>query len=82
MFLTVSDSMAAVVGKFIGRHRFLFKILEGSISFYLVSMVIVFIFIPQVGFVAFVFVLIVTVQETLPDWIDDNITVLLCSGLP
>ncbi len=73
--------MAAVVGKFIGRHRFLFKSLKGSITFYLVSMVIVFIFIPQVGFVAFVFVLIVTVQEVLPDWIDDNITVLLCSGL-
>jgi len=76
--ITYSDSIAAIVGKLIGRVKIFYKTLEGSIAFFLSGLVIVYLT-PKITNDTFelqisVFSLILTaIAEVFPIKIDDNL---------
>jgi len=80
LFLIVGDTMAAIVGKWIGRVRFFGKTLEGSIACFLVcfAMTLWMKGIPvPVGLVG---AAVATVFEVLPIPLDDNFRIPLSAG--
>jgi dolichol kinase len=80
LILILSDTAAALVGKGIGKIRFFRKTLEGSLAFFLLSLLIVWSY-PDVnrssGTLA---ALGATVVEILPIPLDDNLTIPLVAG--
>jgi len=85
MILIISDLTAALVGKRLGRHRFLGKSLEGSVAFFLSALLIVGI-LPKVEYRAGEYVIGATaslagaIVEALPVDIDDNLSIPLVVG--
>lgn len=84
-FVVVGDSLAAVIGRRFGRHRFGNKSIEGSLSCLIgtaVVAIIVAIVVPGIGLrVALGGAMVATIVEALPLGIDDNITVPILCGL-
>ena len=74
LILTIADSFAAIIGKKLGRRKFLNKTVTGSITFFLLGNVILFIFLPQLGLLNFVIVTILTFIEALALPVSDNLT--------
>lgn len=80
-----SDSFAALIGKHFGKIKIGTKTLEGSLTFFIVSTIIVFFF-PKVTpsqfelSIAFSSVVIASIFEILPLKIDDNILIPLIFG--
>ena len=84
--LIVSDSMAALIGRKFGRHKFLLKSLEGTLAFF-ISACIVVLFTPKIGnfpeeytigfAAAFVGAIIENISSRL---IDDNLSIPLSVG--
>ena len=81
LILTIADSLAAIVGKIKGKHRFITKSRAGSVTFFLVALLIVIIFLPQLGLFSLVVVALITVLEAMPLPINDNIIISLSAGL-
>jgi dolichol kinase len=80
LVLTIADSFAAITGKKIGRRKFLNKTVTGSITFFLLGNVIMFIFLPELGLLNFAIIAILTIIEALALSVSDNLTlpVLAC----
>jgi dolichol kinase len=79
-FLIVGDTMAAIVGKWLGRVRIFDKTLEGSLAC-LVTCYLLTLLVPEVPFrVAVVGALTATVFELLPIPLDDNFRIPLSAG--
>lgn len=79
-FLIVGDTVAAIVGKSIGRIRIFGKTLEGSLACLAVCFGIT-LFLPEVPFhVAIVGALVATIFELLPIPLDDNFRIPLSAG--
>ena len=80
LFLILSDTAAAIVGKGMGRIRIFGKTLEGSLAFFLSSLFIVWVY-PDLnrcwGSLA---ALGATLVELLPIRVDDNLTIPLVAG--
>ena len=78
LIMSISDSIAAIIGRKYGVIKILNKTLEGSIAFFLTSLTIV-LFIPKLNiYAAFISVIIVSIIEVIEfNNIDDNITVPL-----
>lgn len=84
--LIISDSMAALIGRKFGRHKFLLKSFEGTLAFF-VSACIVVLFTPKIGnfpeeytigfAAAFVGAIIENISSRL---IDDNLSIPLSVG--
>lgn len=81
LILTVADSMAAVIGKAYGRHRLFNKSLEGSITFLIISGVIVFLFSGEFYWKYLIYVVILTIIEAAPLYINDNIVLPVAAGI-
>jgi len=80
-FIMIGDSLAALVGRRLGKHRFGNKSVEGSLAF-LIGTVPVIILVPDLALpVGIIGGVTATVTEAAPFGIDDNITVPLISGL-
>jgi len=78
--LILSDTAGALVGKWIGRVPIYGKTLEGSIAFFLSSLLIVWIY-PQLNrFSGTAAALGATLVEILPIKVDDNLTIPLIAG--
>lgn len=79
------DSFAALIGKHFGKIKVGSKTLEGTLTFFLISTVIVFLF-PKVTLsqfelsVAFSSAIVVSIFEILPLKIDDNLLIPLIFG--
>jgi dolichol kinase len=76
LILSVSDSLAAVVGKLTGKHKFLDKSIEGSVTFFLCSMLIMLIFTPGMHPIGMLLVsgsLTVLEAKALP--VNDNLVI-------
>ncbi len=78
--LIVSDTVAALVGRKIGRRPFLKKSLEGTISFFISALVIVALApkaegIPTEYIIGAVAALVGTLVEAAGTWLDDNLTI-------
>lgn len=80
-FIIVGDTLAALVGRRFGRHRFGNKSVEGSLAC-LVGTVIVAVLMPDLPMgIRLLGAVVATIVEALPLGIDDNITVPILSGL-
>ena len=81
VFIVVGDTLAALIGRRFGRHRFGGKSLEGSGACLLGTVAVAFVA-PELSVpVGIIGAIVATVVEALPLGIDDNITVPLISGL-
>jgi dolichol kinase len=80
-FVIVGDSLAAIIGRRIGRHKFGNKSIEGSLGC-LVGTAIVAVLMPDLPLIVGLFgAVMATIVEALPLGTDDNITVPILSGL-
>lgn len=83
--LIISDSLAALVGRKLGKHKIGSKTLEGSIAF-LVSAILIVIFTPNLNLtVGIVMSVVATIVELYPmsfrgHQFDDNLTIPMISG--
>jgi dolichol kinase len=79
-FLIVGDTVAAIVGKSVGRIRMFGKTLEGSLACLVICFGIT-LFLPEVPFhVAIVGAVVATIFELLPIPLDDNFRIPLSAG--
>lgn len=80
-FIIVGDTLAALVGRRFGRHKFGNKSVEGSLAC-LIGTVIVAVLMPDLPMgIRLLGAVVATIVEALPLGIDDNITVPILSGL-
>lgn len=86
MIMIISDTLAALVGKFYGKHSLWKKTYEGSMTFFVSGAAIIFLT-PRITsvFTEYIFALIallaVTVIEALPWELDDNVMIPVSFGL-
>ncbi len=83
-FIIVGDTLAALIGRRYGKHRFRGKSLEGSLACLFGTLVVAYVgsslfAIPLAITVIGAFV--ATIVEAIPDFIDDNLSVPLISAL-
>jgi dolichol kinase len=80
LILILSDTAAALVGKWVGRVKIFGKTLEGSLAFLITSLLIVWIY-PNLGrFSGSLAALGATVIEVLPIKVNDNLSIPLVAG--
>ncbi len=84
--LILSDIAAALIGRRYGRHKFLFKSLEGTLAFFVVACIIVFIT-PKVNgytveyLIGLVAAFVGAIAENVSyGWADDNLAIPLSMG--
>lgn len=86
LIMIICDTFAALVGKKFGKHNFWNKTIEGSLTFFILGVVIVLLT-PKVttNYLEYVYViialLITTIIEALPFEFDDNITIPISFGI-
>lgn len=83
--LIVSDSAAALIGRRIGRHRFLGKTLEGATAFFVSAVIVVFIapkivYFPAEYLIGFGGALFGAIVEASPLPVDDNLSIPIAIG--
>jgi dolichol kinase len=80
LILVLSDTAAALVGRGIGKVSFWGKTLEGSMAFFICSLLIVWIYPHLDRFSGSLAALGATLVELLPIPLDDNLTIPLVAG--
>ena len=75
LIMTISDTMAAIIGRRYGKVKINKKTLEGSIAFFLFSLIIVSFFDGIILVVAFIAILLTTLAELFLNNINDNLTI-------
>jgi dolichol kinase len=80
LILILSDTAAALVGRGIGKASFWGKTLEGSMAFFICSLLIVWIYPNLDRFSGSLAALGATLVELLPIPLDDNLTIPLVAG--
>ena len=75
LIMTISDTMAAIIGRRYGKVKINKKTLEGSIAFFLFSLIIVSFFDGIILVVAFIAILLTTLAELFLNDINDNLTI-------
>jgi len=80
MILTIADSFAAIVGKMTDSAKLFDKSLAGSVTFFIISIIILLLFVPDLGWLILVIAVIVTIIEVLPLPINDNLLISLSTG--
>lgn len=85
--LIISDSLAALIGRKYGKHKFLSKSLEGTLTFFISASIVVF-FTPKIDgrmieyVIGIIAALVGTFAENLSyGFADDNLTIPLSVGL-
>jgi len=81
LILTVADSLAAIVGRSFGKINISYKTLEGSVTFFLTSFIIINIFVPIGCIKAFGVGVILTAIESQVFAINDNIIISISAAL-
>ena len=79
LIVIFADPLAAVIGKYKGKINLWNKTLEGSITFFIISLMIIFSFY-GLTWEIFLVSLIVTIMELLPVKLNDNLTIPLVAG--
>jgi dolichol kinase len=80
LILILSDTAAALIGKWIGRIKIFGKTLEGSMAFFLTSLLIVWIYPNLSRFSGSLAALGAALIEILPIKLNDNFTIPLVAG--
>jgi dolichol kinase len=81
LLMTLSDSAAAIAGKTVPLIKFYHKTVSGSLAFFLVSLVVMFLVFPGMGIASLIVILPVTLIEALPLKINDNLLISLSAGI-
>jgi len=81
LLLTIADSLAAISGKMSGKRNLFNKSWQGTITFFLISVLLIFIFLPEAGIWIPVIAAIVSVIEVLPLPVNDNLLITVASGI-
>ncbi|GBD88395.1 cytidylyltransferase family protein [bacterium BMS3Abin03] len=84
--LIIGDTMAALIGRKFGKHKFLYKSLEGTLAFFISSCVVV-LFTPKAGYlpeefmIGFIGAFIGAIVENISfGYVDDNLSIPLVVG--
>ena len=78
LIMSYSDTAAAIIGKKYGKTKIFNKTLEGSLAFFLSSLIIVLAIYPEINLaLGLIAISLATLVESLPIKIDDNLTVPL-----
>ena len=78
LIMSYSDTAAAIVGKMYGKTRIFKKTLEGSLAFFVTSLIILLAIVPEVNLgLGMIAIIIATFVESLPINVDDNLSVPL-----
>lgn len=84
--LIIGDTMAALIGRKFGRHKFLFKSFEGTLAFFISSCIVV-LFTPKAGYfseeilIGFIGAFIGAIVENISfGYVDDNLSIPLSVG--
>jgi len=81
LILSVGDGIAAIVGHYLGKHKIVKnKTLEGTTAFFITTLIVLIFFLPT-SKAFFVALIVALVELTTPQYIDDNITIPLVSGI-
>jgi dolichol kinase len=80
LILILSDTAAAIVGKGIGRIKIFGKTLEGSLAFFITSLLIIWIYPHLDRSLGSLAALGATLIELLPIKVNDNLTIPLVAG--
>jgi dolichol kinase len=80
LMLTLADSFAAITGKLLGKHKIFHKSLEGSIAFFVIATLILYIFMPDMGFMIVLVALFITIIEVLPLPVNDNLVIPIATA--
>jgi len=80
LILSISDTVAALVGIPFGRHPFLKKSLEGSLAFFSSTALILILLFPQMVLIDLLIAALVTLAEAYPMGLDDNFLIPILSG--
>ncbi|MDD5451255.1 MAG: SEC59/DGK1/VTE5 family protein [Desulfovibrionales bacterium] len=78
---TISDTVAALAGQRLGRHKIGNKTVEGSVAFFVSAWIILAVYFGREPLKHFIPALAGTLAELFPIPIDDNLTVPLVIGL-
>jgi dolichol kinase len=85
--LIISDTMAALIGRKFGKHKFLSKSLEGTLAFF-ISAIIVVLIAPKIEglfleyLIGILAAAIAAIVENISyGWIDDNLSIPVSIGL-
>ena len=82
LIMSYSDTAAAIIGKMYGKTKIFKKTLEGSLAFFITSLIIILVMIPEVNLgLGLVAILAATIVESLPISVDDNLSVPLIIAL-
>ena len=81
LILSISDTFAALIGIPFGKHKFLKKSLEGSLTFFAFTMLILLLFFPGQIALSLIVASIVTLAEAYPMNLDDNFVIPMLSGI-
>ena len=82
LIMSYSDTAAAIVGKMYGKTKIFKKTLEGSLAFFITSLIIILIIVPEVNLgLGLVAIFAATIVESLPVSVDDNLSVPLIIAL-
>ncbi len=80
LILSIADTFAALIGIPFGKHKFLAKSMEGSLGFFIVSMIILSVFFPHQLVLNILIAALVTIAEAFPMNLDDNFLIPILSG--
>ncbi len=80
LILSISDTLAALVGIPFGKHKFLKKSVEGSTAFFVSTTIILILFFPEAIIINILIAGIVTLAEAYPMHLDDNFLIPILSG--
>ena len=80
LILSISDTLAALIGIPFGKHKFLKKSLEGSTAFFISTTIILSLFFPAGIVINIIIAAIVTLAEAYPMNLDDNFLIPILSG--
>ena len=81
LILSISDTLAALIGIPFGKHKFLKKSVEGSTAFFISTLIILSIFFPEVIVINILIAAMVTLAEAYPMNLDDNFLIPIMSGI-
>lgn len=81
LILTIADSLAAIVGKLTDSALLFDKSLAGSLTFFVASLLILVLFVPDLGLLIPVVALLVTLVEALPLPVNDNVLISISTGI-
>jgi dolichol kinase len=85
--LIICDIAAALIGRKFGKHKFLAKSLEGTLAFFVFSIIVV-LFTPKINWLPFEYLIGIAggavgaiIENVSYGWADDNLTIPISIGL-